>query len=461
MSDKDKASEEKLRGIGSRMLEKLGGKPKPGGAMDGFRTGLAAQHIDFEEALRSANTAADPEKYRRAADGKDEKTVSKPFERDLFKNMEAAKKKVEAQRAGLTDDEKATDEAFREKNIASKIKAINSAMDRKGTDSLSSEIMGYDVTILRVPDETTKVVATCGGKPVEVKRDLSGDEVSMDGDHPEISLDMVKRAAAEMGRDGRTHWAADTPAGDRVEINMKAMYGDIPVSVDPSLKGDEIRFVKKEGVSLFQSLSGQDAYSRILASPDVWDKAEANLVKGKGVSRAWEMAAGDGQSIRFTMDAKVNGYDAIPERRIGNNGVRIIGGKVFVGKDVLKKAAKTMNDEKSTSTKIVTDGGRELEFRRGGKLKMYVNGNEIPDAQFKDALAEVSGLNDSKKFADGAKAGRMAANQVEIQGARSVVGIALNTPSAIMRSSEKSSSFISQILSMLMQQISRAPTISR
>ena len=451
MGDKDKASEEKLRGIGSRMLEKLGGKPKQGGAMDGFRTGISAQYIDFDEAIRNANTAADPEKYRRATDNKDEKITSKPFERDLFKNMEAAKKKVEAQRAGLSDDEKATDIAFREKNIESKIKAINNAMDRKGTDSLSSEIMGYDVTILRVPDETTKVIATCGGKPVEVKRDLSGDEVSMDGDHPEISLDMVKRAATEMGQDGRTHWTADTPAGDRVEINMKAMYGASPVYVDPKLKGDEMCFIKED----------ENNTSRLMISQEAWDQGALKLAAGKGTSRAWEMSAGDGQGIRFTMDAKVNGYDAIPERRIGNNGVRIIGGKVFVGKDVLKKAAKTMNDEKSTSTKIVTDGGRELEFRRGGKLKMYVNGNEIPDAQFKDALAEVSGLNASKKFVDGAKAGRMAASQVEIQGARSVVGIALNTPSAIMRSSEKSSSFISQILSMLMQQISRAPTINR
>lgn len=161
------------------------------------------------------------------------------------------------------------------------------------------------------------------------------------------------------------------------------------------------------------------------------------------------------------MSARVNGYDAVPERRLGEDEIVFAKGKAFVGKNVLKNAAETMNRERSTHAKIDLENGYRLDCKRNGKFKMYVDGKEIPDRIFDAALAEVSGLNMGNGFRMSAELGKNAADQMKIQSARTAVGGVIGTVTSIPRNAEQSVAFVGQILGEILQQLTRTQTITR
>lgn len=67
------------------------------------------------------------------------------------------------------------------------------------------------------------------------------------------------------------------------------------------------------------------------------------------------------------------------------------------------------------------------------QLKMFVNGNEISDRCFDQALAEVAGVNNSKAFDAGAEIGKNLKDQAAIQSARMVTQAGLNVATAPAR----------------------------
>ena len=88
---------------------------------------------------------------------------------------------------------------------------------------------------------------------------------------------------------------------------------------------------------------------------------------------------------------------------------------------------------------------------------MFVNGQEMNDSQYQEALAEVAGMNDGKEFSKAAEMAKGMKDQVFLQGARSATMGAISLPGNIYRNGKQANaSLLSQMLSMLLGTISRA-----
>ena len=112
--------------------------------VEGLRAGLASDYLSLDEGLRKGQTVADPAKYARATDGKDEKPrKTGPIVRDINERIERAK----AESAAITGSQE-----YREKVIRQKKNLIHKAMDQRGTNEITANIRGYDVTLLRLPE---------------------------------------------------------------------------------------------------------------------------------------------------------------------------------------------------------------------------------------------------------------------------------------------------------------------
>lgn len=143
MVDKTKA-----KAAGTRMMDNLLRGQRSGKTNDeileGLKAGLASDYLSLDEGLRKGQTVADPEKYSRATDGKDEKPrKTGPIVRDINERIERAK----AESAAITGSQE-----YREKVIRQKKNLIHKAMDQRGTNELTANIRGYDVVLLRLPE---------------------------------------------------------------------------------------------------------------------------------------------------------------------------------------------------------------------------------------------------------------------------------------------------------------------
>lgn len=87
------------------------------------------------------------------------------------------------------------------------------------------------------------------------------------------------------------------------------------------------------------------------------------------------------------------------------------------------------------------------------KIKMYVNGNEIPDKDFNAALEEISGLNDGKAFNAAAQAAMDLKAQAGIQAGRTVTQAGIEAASTPLKEAkkgyQKNASMLSQLLGAL------------
>ena len=132
----------------SRSLDFLLNGQKSGKTNDeiaeGLRAGMASDYLSLDEGLKKGQTVADPAKYARAMDGKDEKPrkVGR-FVRDINERLESAKRDIAAEQ---------NSPEYREKVVGQKRAMIHKAMTARGTDELTANIRGYDVTLLRLPE---------------------------------------------------------------------------------------------------------------------------------------------------------------------------------------------------------------------------------------------------------------------------------------------------------------------
>ena len=112
--------------------------------MEGLKAGLASDHLSLDEGLRKGSTVADPAKYTRAMDGKDERPrKTGPIVRDINERIERAKRECAAEEASPE---------YREKVVRQKKNQIHKVMNERGTNELTANIRGYDVTLLRLPE---------------------------------------------------------------------------------------------------------------------------------------------------------------------------------------------------------------------------------------------------------------------------------------------------------------------
>ena len=139
---------EKAKVAGTSMMDKLINGQKSGKnnseILEGLRAGLASDHLSLDEGLRKGQTVADPAKYTRAMDGHDERPRKVgPIVRDINERLERAKQEVETETASPE---------YRTKVLRQKRAMIHKTMTARGTDELTANIRGYDVTLLRLPE---------------------------------------------------------------------------------------------------------------------------------------------------------------------------------------------------------------------------------------------------------------------------------------------------------------------
>ncbi len=111
---------------------------------EGLRAGLGSDYLSLDEGLKRGATVVDPAKYARAMDGKDERPRKVgPIVRDINERIERAKQES----AAITGSKE-----YREKVVRQKKALIHKAMDQRGTNEITANVRGYDVTLLRLPE---------------------------------------------------------------------------------------------------------------------------------------------------------------------------------------------------------------------------------------------------------------------------------------------------------------------
>ena len=129
---------------------------------EGIRTGFGSDYLSLEEGVAKGSSIVDPDKYTRAMDSKGRKPrKAAPFERDLDKSLERARKRCAAE-TGSPE--------YRNKVIAQKKTQIHNEMNKRGTDEITSRIRGYDIALMRFSEiEST-------GQP-KIKMFVNGNEI--------------------------------------------------------------------------------------------------------------------------------------------------------------------------------------------------------------------------------------------------------------------------------------------
>lgn len=292
-----------------------------------------------------------------------------------------------------------------------------------------------------MPDGKT---VTCGihvkvnGKPAMIDgwggKDAVGEE--------SISTDKFQHALNQMKEHGTQNWAETLQDGTTIQVGISTQ-----------IDGDK-RTALDWGNSKIEATAKPE---KILVSKDAWMEAAESMLAGEGGKRSFEKTLADGTTVEFRMGARIDGHGAVIEENFGGREISQERDRVLVGKELFEEATREMTAKQSISAKAVDRDGNEVEFKRPGKIRMFVNGQEMNDSQYQEALAEVAGMNDGKEFSKAAEMAKGMKDQVFLQGARSATMGAISLPGNIYRNGKQANaSLLSQMLSMLLGTISRA-----
>ena len=397
--------------------------------------------LDFDEALKRADSDIDPEKILAASDDIEPGRQKARFgQRDLWANVEKYKKVAE---------EYGETEEYREKQIQDKKDKIQKEMDRRDSDILQiSNSRGYFLELVRIPipekSNPDDLEITIGGKKVSVHKDLEGMSVSTSGSRPEISIDMIKKAADDMAKFGMLDWNKNLDSADSVDISVEASFGKTPVvlSVSDELHGDETVFkpagkyisgelwnealedmkrnktgqwmksmpgsgsVVSCGISA--KVNGKEAAIEGITDREgeaagidkaTWEKACEEMMRtGK---QSWATTLSDGTTVSISLNTYVDQERATIDRTIPGKTVEDMPARLTIGKDMWEKGVNDIISDPSTSnrTMIRTGTGRQIELR----MNMKVNGiAAVPNVPFKpDEVRETkSGITISRELAE-------------------------------------------------------------
>lgn len=291
-----------------------------------------------------------------------------------------------------------------------------------------------------MPDGKT---VTCGihvnvnGKPVMIDgwggKDAVGEE--------SISTDKFQHALNQMKEHGTQNWAETLQDGTTIQVGISTQ-----------IDGDK-RTALNWGNSKIEATVEPE---KILVSKDAWMEAAESMLAGEGGKRSFEKTLADGTTVEFRMGARIDGHGAVIEENFGGREIHQERDRVLVGKELFEEATGEMSAKQSLAAKVLDRDGNEVEFKRPGKIRMFVNGQEMNDAQYQEALAEVAGVNDGKEFVEASKLANGALEQARLQSVRTLVNTAWSIPTrTIKEGGQKNASLLSQLLYMLFSTISR------
>lgn len=291
-----------------------------------------------------------------------------------------------------------------------------------------------------MPDGKT---VTCGlhvnvnGKPAMIDgwggKDAMGEE--------SIPSDKFQHALNQMKEHGTQSWAETLQDGTTIQI-----------AISTQIDGDRRTALDWSNAKIEATVEPE----KILVSKDTMMEAAENMLAGEGGKRSFEKTLADGTTVEFRMGARIDGRGAVIEENFDGREVCEERDRVLVGKDIFKDATGEMSAKQSIAAKALDRNGNEVEFKRPGKIRMFVNGQEMNDDQYEEALAEVAGVNDGKEFSTIATIASGAKEQIAIQTTRNIINTGMAAPGkAIREGHQKNANLLSQLLSMLFSTISR------
>ena len=526
------------------------------------RYGADRNHINLDDALRNSREYVSPVDVGRAEDDADgEWGRESAFSRDLGKNIERNRARREAGMTRLPD-------ADRDAKIDYYIKAFGRQMDARGCDGLQFLCSGYDVRLIRVPEERAELTMSMNGKRVYVHPDLKGEEVSVTTSRAEISKDLLEKmdrhmleegimrtdmtledghtvscsvdikvdgkkavidqtigenecvidpggrrvsrglwdeAYEHIEKTGKPMWAGTAKDGTVFECGIQVRVDGKDAVIDPELREGEsggkygpasisktdwdraYRVMMENGTKAYgyttpagsavvcrlnMRVNGEEAsidsrlegISTVKADPCIrvgkglWERARKEILGSQNPSRASSrIYDAEGHKIEARMSLKVDGEEASVNRPFGKGTVSETRDGIEISRDIYERAVADMDEKRQTIHMEKLEDGREIRFKRDGKMKMYTPDGEIRDADFRDAVAEIGRMDDSK--------GREIAGRVTVRVIRetgtqitrsATIGAlqwaTLRTPAA-MRDSQRSN--IAHIMSMAFQEMER------
>ena len=526
------------------------------------RYGADRNHINLDDALRNSREYVSPVDVGRAEDDTDgEWGRESAFSRDLGKNIERNRARREAGMTRLPD-------ADRDAKIDYYIKEFGRQMDARGCDGLQFLCSGYDVRLLRVPEERAELTMSMNGKRVYVHPDLKGEEVSVTTSRAEISKDLLEKmdrrmleegimrtdmtledghtvscsadikvdgkkavidqtigenecvidpggrrvsrglwdeAYEHIEKTGKPMWAGTAKDGTVFECGIQVRVDGKDAVIDQELREGEsggkygpasisktdwekaYRVMMENGTKAYgyttpagsavvcrlnMRVNGEEAsidsrlegISTVKADPCIrvgkglWERARKEILGSQNPSRASSrIYDAEGHKIEARMSLKVDGEEASVNRPFGKGTVRETRDGIEISRDIYDRAVADMDEKRQTIHMEKLEDGREIRFKRDGKMKMYTPDGEIRDADFRDAVAEIGRMDDSK--------GREIAGRVTVRVIRetgtqitrsATIGAlqwaTLRTPAA-MRDSQRSN--IAHIMSMAFQEMER------
>ena len=526
------------------------------------RYGADRNHINLDDALRNSREYVSPVDVGRAEDDTDgEWGRESAFSRDLGRNIERNRARREAGMTRLPD-------ADRDAKIDYYIKEFGRQMDARGCDGLQFLCSGYDVRLIRVPEERAELTMSMNGKRVYVHPDLKGEEVSVTTSRAEISKDLLEKmdrhmleegtmrtdmnledghtvscsadikvdgkkavidqtigenecvidpggrrvsrglwdeAYEHIEKTGKPMWAGTAKDGTVFECGIQVRVDGKDAVIDPELREGEsggkygpasisktdwdraYRVMMENGTKAYgyttldgsavvcrlnMRVNGEEAsidsrlegISTAKADPCIrvgkglWERARKEILGSQNPSRASSrIYDAEGHKIEARMSLKVDGEEASVNRPFGKGTVSETCDGIEISRDIYDRAVADMDEKRQTIHMEKLEDGREIRFKRDGKMKMYTPDGEIRDADFRDAVAEIGRMDDSK--------GREIAGRVTVRVIRetgtqitrsATIGAlqwaTLRTPAA-MRDSQRSN--IAHIMSMAFQEMER------
>jgi hypothetical protein len=210
--------------------------------------------------------------------------------------------------------------------------------------------------------------------------------------------------------------------------------------------------------SRLEGISTVKAEPSIRVGKGLWEKARTEILGSQNPSRATSRIYDtDGHRIETRMSLKIDGEEASVNRPFEKGTVRETRDGIEISRDIYDRAVAGMDEKRQTLHMEKLEDGREIRFKRDGKMKMYTPDGEIRDSDFRDAVAEIGRMDESKSRE---LAGRVTVKTIREMGTQmtrsATIGAlqwaTLKAPAAI-RDGQRSN--IAHIMSMAFQEMER------
>ena len=353
---KDRSVQDKLRDAVATKINRTIDFVAEYGGTDNH--GPNRNYMDLDDAVQNAKDYVSPDDTSRASDGVEEgRSKRSLFKRDLQANSEQAKER-------RAEGKKILSDADREAKIDRYIQNFEKEMDRRGCDGLQFVSNGYDIRLIRVPDEDSPIQININGKPVYVHPELKGEEVFVRESQAEMSRELLEKLNSEMLGKGIMRAEKNLADGHSVSCSADVRVNGKRAIIDTGL-GDNECVEESGGWKI---------------SRELWDEAYSGIEEN---GRSMWAKTKEGNVIECGIEARVNGKPAILDENLQKGTAIATGLAASVSKDDWDLAYKEMMANGTSMYGKTLPDGNVITCQ----LKIRVNGER---AEIDHNLAGIS-----------------------------------------------------------------------